>query len=248
MTVWAIADLHLAFSTPDKDMAYFGPTWERYAAKIEENWRQCVASDDLVLLAGDLSWAMRPDKALIDLRWIDALPGTKVCIRGNHDYWWASLTKLRQLPLTSFHFVQHDCFNWRDVTISGTRLWDSPEYNFSTYVEVTVNPRETKRPLEEEKRDDRAIYERELGRLELALKALSPRAKIKIIMTHYPPIGADLAPSRASQLLEAYGVHYSIFGHLHNLRSSALLFGVRGGVHYVLTSADFLGFKPYHLF
>lgn len=244
MTIWALADLHLSFSAPDKDMAFFGPVWQDYAQKIEANWRQHVQADDLVLLAGDLSWALKLQQALLDLEWIASLPGTKVCIRGNHDYWWTSLNKIRQLAPPSMHFLQHDCFNWDNVSISGTRLWDSPEYTFSSYVQMVENPRQ-KAPAHES--PDPMIFERELGRLEMALRSLSPQASTKIIMTHYPPISADLQPSRTSALLEAYGVQICLFGHLHNLRPNQAMFGTRNGVRYVLTSADYLNFAPIRL-
>lgn len=239
MNIWAIADLHLSFSRPDKDMAVFGPLWEGYAQKIEKQWREHIADEDLVLIAGDISWAMKTEEAITDLEWIDHLPGTKVIIRGNHDYWWSSLNKVKSILPPSIHALQHSPFNWQGVSISGTRLWDSDEYGFSSVIEFKENPREKKIEHENQK-----IFEREIGRLELAAQTLDPSAKVKIMMTHYPPIGLDLEPSRASQVLEKYGVNICLFGHLHSIDPTLSLFGEARGINYLLTSADYLNFTP----
>ncbi len=204
-------------------MDVFGPNWADYMDKIEKNWRNVVQSDDLVLIAGDISWAMHLDDALVDLEWIAALPGTKVMIRGNHDYWWSSLSKVRRILPPTLHIIQNDSFTWNGYSIGGTRLWDSPEFNFGMEVEV-----------------DEKIFERELQRLELSLKSMSEEKRI--VMTHYPPIGADLKPSRVSALLEHYHVQCCIFGHLHAVEN--MPFGELSGVHYILTAADYLDFKP----
>ncbi len=130
MTVWAIADLHLSFGIKDKEMDVFGKEWHNHHAKIEQHWREDITNEDLVLLAGDISWAKRLEEALPDLSWINALPGTKVMIRGNHDYWWSSPSKVRDALPSSLHIIQNDTFEWNDVAIAGSRLWDSTEYNF----------------------------------------------------------------------------------------------------------------------
>lgn len=239
MAIWVIADLHLSFGVPEKSMEAFGPKWKDYTQKIEENWRKVVSPDDLVLIPGDISWAMRPEEALIDLEWIDKLPGTKVMIRGNHDYWWGSINKVRKLLPPSIHSIQNDVFNWQDVSIAGARLWDTDEYNFNSFIEFQENPKESKA----EKKDGKKIFERELNRLELSLKQFNPQAKTKIAMTHYPPIGADLRPSRASSLLEEYGVSICVFGHLHNVKENSLPFGKKGNTSFILTSCDYLDFN-----
>ena len=122
MNVWSLSDLHLSISTPSKDMAVFGAVWEGYMAKIEANWKKLVEQEDLVLIAGDTSWAMKLEDALIDLKWIDNLPGTKVLIKGNHDYWWNSVTKIREALPKSLHIIQNDVFDFQDYSIGGTRL------------------------------------------------------------------------------------------------------------------------------
>lgn len=231
MRVWAIADLHLAVSTPDKKMDVFGPRWENYMEKIRQNWLHVVGKDDLVLIAGDISWAKKLDKATLDLEWIESLPGTKVMIKGNHDYWWESVGKVRQKLGPSTHVIQNDAFHWGDFSIGGARLWDTPEYRFWGEKPLTA--------------EDERIFERELQRLEMSLMALKKDAPYKIAMTHYPPVGPLLAPSRASHLFEKYGVHTCVFGHLHNINPP---FGAARGVNYYLTSSDALEFKPLNLF
>lgn len=229
MTLWAIADLHLSFGTPDKKMDIFGENWKDHAEKVEKSWRQVVDSKDLVLLAGDFSWAMTSLQVKPDFDWLDSLPGTKVMIKGNHDYWWQSIGKVRKELPPSCHVIQNDCFVWGESAIAGTRLWDTPEFNFG------------ESQLSEE---DEKIFLRELQRLEMSLKAMPQDAKVKIAMTHYPPVGLDMQPTRVTHLLEKYGVTLCLFGHLHHLQSGEKLFGELNGVRYQLTACDFLNFQP----
>lgn len=240
MRIWAIADLHLAFGVPAKTMEIFGPQWADYAGKIEREWRTVVQPGDLVLIAGDISWAMTPELARIDLEWIDRLPGEKVLIRGNHDYWWSSLAKVHQILPPSLHVIQNTAFDYQGISIAGARLWDSDEYAFNAYIDFVEKGEEKG----EDKRENQKIFKRELERLELSLKALRKDASLRIAMTHYPPIGADLDPSIVSALLEKYGVEICVFGHLHNVKKEAQMFGKKNGVSYYLTSCDYLDFKP----
>ena len=242
MSIWAIADLHLAKSIPAKNMAVFGPAWEGYMEKIEQAWKESVGEDDLVLLPGDISWAMKLQDAMIDLEWIHCLPGTKLMIRGNHDYWWSSPKKMAEKFPSSIHFLQNTAFHWNDVAIGGSRLWDTPEYNFNAYVHFQEN-RQAKKETEEVFDNDQ-IFERELERLRLSLKQMNPGASTKIAMLHYPPISGDLRPSRTSAILKEFGVNIAVFGHLHNLKKEAKLFGEENGIKYILTAADYIDFKP----
>lgn len=244
MKIWSLADLHLAHSVPSKNMAVFGPVWEGYMDKIEASWKEVVKGEDLVLLPGDIAWAMRLEEAKIDLDWIDALPGTKVMIRGNHDYWWSSAKKMSEIFPPTVHFIHNTAFHWRDVAIGGSRLWDTPEYHFNGYVHFQENPRAGAALEPPDKDQDAAIFERELERLKLSLKQMNPSAGLKIAMTHYPPISADLRPSRVSAILEEFGVQICVFGHLHNLKKDKPLFGEARGVKYLLTAADYLDFRP----
>src|ERR1700690_1967274 len=116
MAIWAIADLHLAFGTPEKSMEVFGEPWITYTDKIKKNWLELISSEDLVLIHGDISWAMRPEEARIDLEWIHQLPGTKVILRGNHDYWWTSLRQIEKILPPPLHLIQNKAFQWKHVS------------------------------------------------------------------------------------------------------------------------------------
>lgn len=251
MRIWAISDLHLSFGVPNKGMDVFGPAWEHHAEKIEEHWRAKIHKEDLVLLAGDLSWAMRLEEALPDLLWVDALPGTKVLIKGNHDFWWDSLKKMAPHLPPSIHLIQNNAFTWQGATIGGARLWDSPEYSFQEFTVFRENPRQKeKAPSSKEEvliqqELSEKLFNKELERLKLSLEKLDKTAPLRIAMTHYPPIDAKLErPSRASQILEQYRIDVCVFGHLHNIGSGYSLFGKKNGIAYELTSCDYLRFQP----
>lgn len=251
MTIWALSDLHLAFGAPAKTMEVFGPAWHNYSERIKENWERVVKLGDLVLVPGDISWAMQLDDALKDLDWIDRLPGDKLIIRGNHDYWWPSAAKLRGILPPSIHFIQNTAFNWNGITFGGARLWDTNEYGFGDVTEYVENPRAKKLSEEEiaaKKEEAERIFVRELERLKLSLEQLDPEASVRIALTHYPPIGKDLLPSRASAILEDFKIDICVFGHLHNLKEKSLPFGTARGVKYVFASADYLGFTPIEVF
>jgi uncharacterized protein len=242
LSIWAIADLHLAVGNPSKDMSFFGSVWENYMEKIALHWRGVVSNQDLVLIAGDISWAMHLEKALVDLDWIEALPGTKVIIRGNHDYWWGSAKKMRESIPSSIHFLHNTAFHWNGIAIAGTRLWDSREYSFRNYINFkeSLNDECPK----EVTSDGEKIFQRELQRLTCSLQDMDASAQTKICMTHYPPIGATVATSVVSELLERFGVTVAVFGHLHNVKKNMPIFGKARGVRYCLTSCDYLDFHP----
>ena len=241
-SIWAIGDLHLSFGVPQKEMDVFGPAWENHAGKIKDAWDQKVGSDDIVLIPGDISWAMRLEEALPDLEWIDQRPGKKVLIKGNHDFWWGSISKVRAALPPTIRALQNDAIEINGFGIAGARLWDTPEFRFDPIIEMkpSIAP-----PKVKEEGKDEEIFRRELGRLEASLQQLSKEASIKIAMTHYPPIGLGLAPSSASLLLERYGVTLAVFGHLHSFKQGLPpLFGISRGIRYVLSSCDYLNFAP----
>ena len=242
MKIWAIADLHLSFGVPNKKMDLFGPLWESHHEKIQQKWDTLVSKEDLVLIPGDISWALKLNDALPDLTWIHNRPGKKVLIRGNHDYWWDSLTKVQKILPESLYVIQNNSLIFDDISISGARLWNSSEYSFHECIEYKPS---TTRPKEKEDIDPEEIFTKELNRLELSLTSISPMAKIKIAMTHFPPIGLDLLPTRASALFEKFGITHVVFGHLHSLKKTKNhLFGKARGIEYILTSADWLNFSP----
>ncbi|MEI8328868.1 MAG: metallophosphoesterase [Chlamydiia bacterium] len=247
MNIWAFSDLHLSFGNPEKSMEVFGPAWHNYGERIKQGWLRHIHDEDLVLIPGDLSWGKNLDQALIDLEWIHALPGTKVIIKGNHDHWWDSAAKMTKALPSSIHFIQNNTFEWKDVTIGGARLWDTSEYNFKDYIEFVENPRENKQAPASLPEDQQKIFVRELQRLRLSLSAMDPNKKIRIALTHYPPIGADLATSRTSQILEEFHIDLCVFGHLHSVKKRTPFFGKKNGVQYVFACCDFLDFIPLKL-
>ena len=248
MRIWSIGDLHLSFGVPGKKMDVFGPGWENHAEKIALNWKSTIDADDLVLIPGDISWAMRIEEAAADLAWIHSLPGTKVMIKGNHDYWWGSLKKIAEILPPSIHLIQNNAFHWRGVAIGGARLWDTPEYSFGKFIDFQENPRAAAPAVDVEdavqEELSQKIFDREIERLKTSLKQLDSDAKIRIAMTHYPPIGADLQPSRAAQVLEQNQIQVCVFGHLHNVKAECSLFGEARGVRYLLTSCDYIRHQP----
>ena len=247
MAVWALADLHLSFGVPDKEMDVFGIQWKNHPERIREHWLKNIKDDDLVLLAGDISWAMHPKDAKADLDWIHALPGTKVMIRGNHDYWWASLKKIEEVLPPSIHLIQNNVFKWNGLVVGGARMWDTPEYSFGSFINYKDNPRENALTKVEDPKEAEKIFLRELGRLELSLKQMPNDSSTRLVMTHYPPIGADLMDSRISAMLEKYNVSFCVFGHLHNVKPNALPYGTKNGVKYVMCACDYLDFNPVKL-
>ncbi len=246
MAIWAFSDLHLALGNPAKTMARF-PGWENYVEKIEQAWREVVVDGDLVLVAGDISWASKLEEVETDLRWLDSLPGKKVLSNGNHDYWWSSEKKmntfLKERQFKSIHFLFNTPFIWKDqIIIAGTRLWDSEEYSFGAFIDYKANSAE--REKVDDREHDRAIFKREIEKLARNLAPLKGSSLKKIAMLHYPPINAALSPSQASAILESAGIDLAIFGHLHSVRKGALPFGTKNGVTYLLTSADYIDFNP----
>lgn len=247
MNIWAFSDLHLSFGAPEKSMEVFGPAWHNYAERIKNGWLSHIADQDLVLIPGDISWGKNLEQGLIDLEWIHALPGTKVIIKGNHDYWWDSPAKMNKALPSSIHFIQNNTFEWNDVIIGGARLWDTQEYTFKDYIEFIENPREKINTQPASLEDQEKIFVRELERLRLSLSQMKNDKKLRIALTHYPPIGADLAPSRVSKILEEFRIDLCVFGHLHSLKKKTPFFGEKNGVKYVFACCEFLDFIPLKL-
>ncbi len=210
-------------------MDIFGSHWKGHPERIAAAWHARVQPEDYVLLAGDTSWAMRLDDALVDLRWIDALPGRKVLIKGNHDYWWDRVGPLRPHLPPSISAVEADAVDIGSAVVCGTRGWVTPEtpgYNPAT---------------------DERIYNRELGRLDRALAAaakLNSDGRPLIVMIHYPPF-INRQPTEFARRIAAAGAAACIYGHLHRREDwASATQGVVDGVFYQLTACDYLGFGP----
>ena len=234
MRIFAIGDLHLP-GGDKKPMDVFGPHWENHFERISADWREKVTDGDMVLIPGDISWAMQLDKALEDLRRIAALPGQKLILRGNHDYWWSSLTQLRCSLPDNMHAVQNDAYDAGDVVFCGTRGWTLPQ---AGNVEPVDGPAGSQ---------DEKIYRREVMRLEMSLKAARRLAGERPVfaMMHYPPLLPEYARggTEFTRLLTQYGVSRCVYGHLHGPSVQRGYNGLYNGVQYDLVSCDALHFE-----
>ena len=171
MALYAISDLHLALST-DKPMDIFGVQWVNHDEKIKKNWKEKITEKDTVLIAGDISWSMKHEESKIDLDWINSLPGNKIISKGNHDYWWTSISKLNSM-YDNTKFLQNNFYTYNDYAICGTRGWIDPSSD-------KFNSKDAK------------IYAREQIRIRLSLDAAKKSGFNKfIVMIHYPPFGEE---------------------------------------------------------
>lgn len=245
MSVYALADLHLSFGVPGKNMDVFSDIWKNHPKKIAEHWKRLVKEKDLVLLPGDISWAKHLSEALPDLMFIDALPGTKVMIKGNHDYWWSAISKVKEVAPESIHFIQNNVFDFGDISVGGSRLWDTDEFFFDKYIDYRESEVTDVLMEEDDPKERERIFSRELQRLEISLQKLSKTAKHRIVMTHYPPLGVDLVGTKVSTLLERYRVDICVFGHVHSMKKGlSPFYGEKNGVRYIFVCGDFVDFTP----
>jgi predicted phosphohydrolase len=224
MALFAISDLHLSLSG-DKPMDIFSDQWKDHDQRIRENWLKKISPEDTVLLAGDLSWSMTMDSGREELDFIAALPGKKMMIKGNHDYWWGSITKLNKMH-PEMNFIQNNFFPYGEYAICGTRGWVLPG-------SVLFKP------------EDEKIYKREILRLRLSLDTAKKAGFTKfIVMIHYPPVNETFQDSAFTDIFEEYGVEKVIYGHLHGKSLQRVMTGYRRGVEYILTSCDYIDFDP----
>ena len=226
MNVYAIGDLHLSFAV-DKPMDIFGTGWEGHFDKIKSDWQENVKPEDIVLVCGDTSWAMKLADAGKDLAEIAKLPGRKVFVRGNHDYWWNGITRLRDsAPDSTFYFLQTDAVRIENFVFVGTRGWTCPG-----------SPDFTEQ--------DEKLYLRETERLTLALaegQKLLQTGDTLVAVLHYPPYSTKTEYTAFTEKLEQAGVKKAVFGHIHGSAYFPLK-AEKNGVEYILASCDKVGFK-----
>jgi predicted phosphohydrolase len=234
VNIYALADLHLSLGAPfdrtndvaslgQKPMAVFGGRWEDHIRRMERAWRETVGEDDLVLVPGDISWAMTLDEAEYDLAFIGGLPGRKILVRGNHDYWWHSVGRVRERLPESVAVIQNDAVLFDDFAVCGSRLWtlpSSPDF----------------------KAADESIYKRELIRLEMSLRAAEGRPVI--VMTHFMPIGENGEENEVTDLFFRYHARIAVYGHLHDKSHAIAVQGEKFGIRFFLASADYVDFCP----
>ena len=225
--LFALADLHLSLSGA-KPMDIFGEVWRDHPTTMAHGWDQSVRPEDTVLLPGDLSWARDLDEARVDLAWIAARPGTKVLLRGNHDSWWASASRVKRALPAGCVALQNDAFAGDGRVIVGARGWTAPD---DPAAQV----------------GDEAIFRRELERLRLSIADADRRfgrAQRRIAMLHYPPWIEGRAPTEVVPILVEAGVDTCVFGHLHGADHALAITGTRAGIRFVLVAADAVAFTP----
>lgn len=228
MAIFAIGDTHLSLGT-DKPMDVFGGRWNDYARKLKENWEREVGENDSVIIVGDVSWAMNYDELKADFEFLDALPGKKYIVKGNHDFWFDTMKKNREFTercgFSTIDFINHSCVVIEDTAVCGTRGWFAPEQQNTPH--------------------DQKIFARELSRLRAALTEAKATGKTDIVAAiHYPPLYRTYECPDIMNMLTEYGVSTCVYGHIH---SSAVKNSIEGeffGVEYLLVSADTMDFVP----
>jgi predicted phosphohydrolase len=243
LAVYALGDTHLGFAV-DKPMDIFGPLWSGHPGPLFQNWEATVAPEDIVLVPGDISWGMTLAEAEADLLELDRLPGRKLLIQGNHDYWWESLKKMRELPLKTIEFIQNDAVLLPAGTVPGV---DGPVAVCGTRGWITP----ADRAWAEDEAHNTKIYKREAGRLKLSLDTgRKLGAQAYIAMLHYPPVAEDHQPTAFTAVLESYGgVLLCVYGHLHGPGAKYRAFQEeRNGVTYKLVACDAIDFTPVRVF
>lgn len=237
MKVFAIGDLHLSFSKTvnplcwdsvevNKPMDIFGEIWREHYRKIYNNWNNLVAAGDIILMPGDISWALKLHEARFDLEFLGMLPGTIICVAGNHDYWWQSLAQVRAALPDNMEVIQNDHVQAGDIAICGSRGWWCPGSQYY-------------------KAEDLKIYSRELIRMENSLKSVdNSKAKDIIVLIHFMPTAECHEKNEFIELFQKYGVKTVIYSHLHGGAVGHRLPESAWGIKFHLVSADYLNFSP----
>ena len=224
MALYTIGDLHLSLGK-DKPMDIFGENWKNHAEKLRDGF-SALRSDDVCVICGDISWAMSMEAAREDFLFINSLPGQKVILKGNHDFWWSTENKARTFfqenGIDTIKILNNNFIEYKGLALCGTRGWLLEE--------------------EENAAHDIKIMRREAMRLETSLKAAGDREKL--VFMHYPPLFMKNSCPEILALLERYGVKLCCYGHIHGKHCSLAFNGTRGGTEFKLVSADFVNFTP----
>lgn len=226
MAIYVIGDLHLSFST-NKPMDIFGRNWQNYEEKVKKDWLLKVKPEDTVILPGDFSWAMYLDETEKDFEFINNLPGKKILLKGNHDYWWTTLTSMRKYikeeNFENIDFLYNNSYEIENKIIAGTKGWN----------------------ISDEQEDIR-LTKREVARLELSIKSGIEKYgndKEIIVFMHYPPLTKTNIDTDYTRLMKKYGIKRCYYGHLHANSIKDAVEGNVDGIEYKLVSSDGLDFK-----
>ena len=227
MALYAIGDLHLCLGA-DKPMDVFGGAWVGYMDKLREGL-DVIGPEDTTVLLGDLSWALDLQQAREDFAFINAIPGRKIMLKGNHDYWWSTAAKFHKFcqenGFENMHVLNNNHFEYDGIAICGTRGWFFEEEKSGTH--------------------DEKVFRRELLRLEASLKSAGEQQKL--VFLHYPPRYKGYECPEILELLKKYEVRRCFYGHLHGASHGLAMEGVWDGVDFKLVSADRLGFRPFQV-
>ena len=223
--IFLLRSNHLDQAKTAKPMDIFHPRWQRHYQQIWENWQRNVTDKDTVLLAGDTSWAMKLEETVWDFDFLHQLPGQKILIRGNHDYWWQSLQKINEFLPDDFSLLQNSCLAVEGKAVCGTRGWITP--GCKGFGE-----------------EDGKIFQRELLRLEMALAQGKKTGLPLMVMLHYPPCNEKNEKSAFVELMADYGVEQCFYGHLHEVKAEKELLTNQWGIGFTLLSCDYIGFAP----
>lgn len=224
MSLFAIADTHLSLGT-DKPMDIF-KGWSGYVDKLRENWESTVTDSDTVVIAGDISWGMSLEGALDDFRFIDSLPGQKIILKGNHDYWWTTMRKmetfLNQNDMNTIRFLHNNTITVGDIAVCGSRGWF----------------------FDAEESADNKVLLREAGRLRTSINLAKETGLEPVVFLHYPPITQNMVCEEIYNVLLETGIKRCYYGHLHGPSMTRSINSVRDGIEFALISCDFLAFAP----
>ena len=240
MSLFAISDLHLSTGEKtNKSMEVFGSRWAGYVNKLEKNWRAVITDEDDIVIAGDISWALKLEEAEADLKFLDSLPGTKYIGKGNHDFWWSTSSKMQamfdRLEIKTIKPLYNNAFVLKDFVICGSRGWFTDKAQQNVVGEV-----------EYEK-----IVNREVVRLKLSLEQgakLSAETGLPmLVFLHFPPVWNDCVCEEIVEVLRQYGIQKCFFGHIHGTYNLPGKFDF-DGIKMILTAADFLNFSPMPIF
>lgn len=236
MSLFVIADLHLDTLTNQKSMEIFGNKWQGYLEKIKNNWTKVVSENDTVIIPGDISWALATEDSIADLKWIDSLPGRKIIMKGNHDFWWSTLSKLKSIfeqnQITSINILYNNAIEVENYILAGSRGWfvDKSQQNAKM-----------------QNVDHEKIINREVIRLKLSLDAAKKlqetNGKEIIAFFHFPPIWGDFECKEILDLLVQYNISRCYFGHIHGCYNQNSLL-VWNNIEFRIISADFIDFIP----
>ncbi len=229
MALFAIGDLHLCLGVP-KPMDVFGGAWVGYMEKLQEGL-SVIGPEDTTVLLGDLSWALDLEQAKADFSWMNQhIPGRKIILKGNHDYWWSTAAKFQKFcqenGFSQMHLLNNNCYEYENWAICGTRGWFFEEDRSGEH--------------------DEKIFKRELLRLEASLQGAGEREKL--VFLHYPPRYRGYTCPEILELLRRYGVRRCFYGHLHGGSHKLAIEGLWDGTEFRLTAADYLNFAPYMVF